>query len=115
MNKTIKIIDLLNKISNKETLPNEIEYRNVKYSKKKNLLTGCEYYAASNQQLLLEKLNNTNDLIAEIEIIEDEIDIQEIEKLSTGYSESGADTDIINFINNVIVQAMKQMDKKIKE
>lgn len=49
------------------------------------------------------------------ELIEDEIDIQNIEELVTGYSESGADTDIINFLNNEILPAVKQLDKEVKE
>ena len=48
------------------------------------------------------------------ELIEDEIEIEGIEKLVTGYSESGADTDIINYINDKIVPSIKQLNKEIK-
>lgn len=48
------------------------------------------------------------------ELIEDEIDIDKIEELLTGYSESGADTDIINYINDKIVPSIKQLNNKMK-
>lgn len=51
----------------------------------------------------------------EFKLIEDKVDIDSIEKLVTGYSESGADTDIINYINDKIVPRIKQLDKEIKE
>ena len=47
-------------------------------------------------------------------IEEDTIDIDSIEELVTGYSESGADTDIINYINDKIVPYIKQLNKEIK-
>ena len=47
---------------------------------------------------------------------EDEtIDIDNIEELLTEYSESGADTDIINYINDKIVPGIKQLNKRVKE
>lgn len=46
---------------------------------------------------------------------EDTIDIDSIEELVTGYSESGSDTDIINYINAKIVPGMKQLNKEIKK
>ena len=54
--------------------------------------------------------------IMEVELIEDEtIDIDNIEELLTEYSESGADTDIINYINDKIVPGIKQLNKRVKE
>lgn len=50
----------------------------------------------------------------DFELIEDAIEIEGIEKLVTGYSESGADTDIINYINDKIVPSIKQLNKEIK-
>lgn len=57
----------------------------------------------------IELINGTFELIEE-----DTIDIEGIEKLVTGYSESGADTDIINYINDKIVPCIKQLNKEIK-
>ncbi len=73
--KVIKIIDLLNKIANKEELPKKIKYHDVIY----NLNENNEYI--SNRSLSIFMMNiyevNLND---EVELLE-EIDIQEIKEL----------------------------------
>lgn len=59
-----------------------------------------------------------NELLVETTFIlknDDEINIKEIEKLETGYSESGAETDIIKFINEKVLTAVKQLDNRLKQ
>lgn len=60
------------------------------------------------------KLDMSDIMNYKFELIEDAIEIEGIEKLVTGYSESGADTDIINYINDKIVPSIKQLNKEIK-
>lgn len=81
--KTIKIIDLLNKIANREKVPEKIKYdtKEMKYNHNKQDYLG--YYSNGNGewlfQYLFDKCRNTEHFINDkVEVIEEE---KEIEKL----------------------------------
>ena len=86
----MKIIDLLNKIANGEELPKKIKYEGAIYQKDND--GNIDYYFAEdfNGTLLLDKLNDTNELNEEIEIIEG----KEIEKIVLN-----SDGDIVYYEN----------------
>lgn len=79
MNKTIKIIDLLNKIANKEEVPNKIEYCGIDYTWDK---IGYLHYAGfgEREKSFLEGIRTDVVLNDEVEILEDTTD--EIEELN---------------------------------
>lgn len=137
MSKIIKVIDLLNKIANGEELPEEIKYDNTiwQYSK-----TKTDYYQDTGSTILYffaelviynkTWLNDTVEIIEE----QEEIDIQSIKEFDRDkareeiftYTESNGgksnlycfslftESCIIPKINE-LVQAVKQLEKKIKE
>lgn len=125
MNKTIKLIELLNKIANGGEVPEKIEYRNVEYVKKRDGWNNMSYYESveSKYDLLLSKINSTTTLNEEVEIIEDEIDIQEIEEINhydiisalEGKTEENINNELEkhSLIINKLRQAVKQLDKQI--
>lgn len=71
--KTIKLIDLLNKLANGEEVPLKIKYRNNEYTRNRNGITVANkyYYSTDGYVNLLEKIHTTDCLIEEVEIIED--------------------------------------------
>ena len=118
----MKLIDLLNKIQNKENMPSEIIFDKGKF--KWNTLK--HFYARDDGSDLLElcTIYNTDDLLnMKVELIEDEIDIDSIEKLDdTCYIMYGMqDEEIETYHNktrttiNEILQAVKQIDKRVKK
>ena len=108
----MKIIDLLNRIANKENLPKRIKYKGIVYG-----LKGTLYINDDETDRLMDFLyadfRNLND---EIEIIEDEeIDIQEIEELSDDIDEIGW-FEVQEKINEIIRVVNKmQQENKMKE
>lgn len=80
MNKKIKIIDLLNKIANKEELPKKIEYKFETFYIKYDTFHDIYFYEAKDGTLLLKYIYNTNYLLDEVEILED--NTEEIEELA---------------------------------
>ena len=131
MSKTIKVIDLLNKIANGEEVPIEIEYRNKRYILNR---TCKQYYEKGKGSYLDNKLAFKNTIeyefygdflndevkIIEGQIIEEqeEIDIQQLIELEnykdTEYYDC-RDIQTNRGMINLLVQAVKQLDKKIKE
>ena len=118
----MKLIDLLNKIKNKENMPSEIIFDKGKF--KWNTLE--HFYERGDGSDLLElcTIYNTDDLLnMKVELIEDEIDIDSIEKLDdTCYIMYGMqDEEIETYHNktrttiNEILQAVKQIDKRVKK
>lgn len=113
MSKTIKIIDLLNKIANGEEVPIKINYHGDLYVWSKER----QFYELENKNFIYLSFE-TKELNDEVEIIEEqeEIDIQsikEMEKMIThGY---GSNETEIAYKVNELVQAVKQLDKNIKE
>ena len=109
MSKTIKIIDLLNKIANGEEVPEKIMYNDKTF--RLNQITG--WYQN------IDVIGNVEDwfiskyrLNDKVEIIEEqeEIDIQDIKELDFSASPL-AKTNLLN----ELVQAVKQLDLKVKE
>ena len=122
MNKTMKIIDLLNKIANGEEVPKKIKYNETEYNL--NEITG--WYQSINvigevNEWFISKyrLNDTVEIIEEVL----KLDIQEIEELSIirdirPYSEFDnrcLDRNFETIIKqqNKILEAVKQLDSQI--
>lgn len=122
MAKTIKVIDLFNKIANEEDVPKEINYKNSFYKweqyheKYWYYETGLAFYRGLyfNDNML----NDTVEIIQE----QQEIDIQSIEDLPQWVTrrdgevtqQEGKRLEMAEKINK-LVQAVKQLDKNIKD
>lgn len=112
----MKVIDLLKKIENGENIPKKIKVYQEVFEW--DILE--HYYKRSNRDDLLElcTIFNTGELLSmEVELIEDEIDIDSIEKLDkngTFINRKVNDQKIIDIQNkiNELVQAVKQLNKK---
>ena len=78
--KTIKIIDLLNKIANDEELPFTIKYYGKVYDLKND---GCfDYYVTDDRRLLLDELESTSQLKDIVEILDEEDEFEDIEEIT---------------------------------
>lgn len=114
MNKTIKVIELLNKIANGEEIPKKIKYMNFVFELN-NYKYGRHYYNEDVEliQLINHNFSNLND---EVEIIEEseEIDIQAIKELLTieDYEFDKTDGRLNRDKINELIRAVKQLDKK---
>ena len=117
MSKTIKVIDLLNKIANGEEVPEKIKYRNCIF--RETFGTGINPdYVNYDNTYLLEYVSNEADSLNEIvEIIEEQqdIDIQSIEEIEPAMNGNACVIDNKTWTLNQVIQAVKQLDKKIKE
>ena len=118
MSKTIKIIDLLNKIANGEDVPTEIKYKNsfYKWEQYHEKYWYYETALAFFRALYLSDniLNDTVEIIEE----QEEIDIQSIEKIEDIFieiSSCGEDVKYLARKYNEILKWAKQLDKKTKE
>ena len=134
MNKKIKIIELLKQMEIKENLPKQIKYKNKVFD------LSCSddgiYYYANENWSMMSWIDNFYQLYEYVEILEDEdeiledeekIDIQELEDVNLfDNGQNFNDMPIIiksyddNFTNinntiNKLIQAVKQLDKKIKK
>lgn len=101
--KTIKIIELLNKIANDEDVPQEIRYNGDKYSKKYDKIENCYYYDGLYNTLSNIIYLDSSGLNDEIEIIGD--DEKKIEKIGKGHYIDDEEVlekidEIIDYINN---------------
>lgn len=123
MAKTIKVIDLLNKIANGEEVPEKIKYEDNIYTYFKktedyiNYADEDEWYG---QTLLFAVMLNhkINEILdAKVEIIEkqQDIDIQEIEEIEAPMNGNAQIIDNRTYTINQLVQAVKQLDKNIKD
>lgn len=129
MSNTIKVIDLFNKIANGEEVPKKIRWRDKIW----DYWDRDQDYKSKQGRWFTSNLNDirTREFVTDIvEIIEkqEEIDIQSIEELDENFTYienhiSGlgiekvlnkAEIELVNKINK-LVQAVKQLDKKIKE
>ena len=119
----IKVIDLINKIDNKEELPQKVKFEKEIYEYDKKRKDYINKYDDWTSQTLLYRVMSTHFiselLECEVEIIEDEedIDIQRIE-IIRDYRTSEDDLYNDNFEDfrgtiNELVQAVKQLDKKV--
>ena len=125
--KTIKVIDLYNRVAIRKDIPKTIKYDGLIYNWDKNRYL---HYGTENsvEHSFLEGRSAEILLNDEVEIIEDEIDIQGIEELEltnvdnkvkykseTGeYAVRLIDIDMMCKINELI-KAQKQLDRKLKE
>ena len=106
MNKTIKVIDLLNKIANGEELPRRIKYKGFEYSYYSDI---CWYGRINHIGEFDDWFISKDRLNNEVEIIEEEpeIDIQSIQEVTSfGIKQNQ------NAINELI-KAVKQLDDQI--
>lgn len=109
----MKVIDLLKKIENGENIPQKIKVYQEVFEW--DILE--HYYKRSNGDDLLElcTIFNTGELLSmEVELIEDEIDIDSIGELKSVANNIDGTVCILNKINE-LVQAVKQLNKKVKE
>lgn len=91
--KTIKIIDLLNKIANGEKVPEKIKYNDRIYTRFQNLKGNrLYYYQVLNGVFLVEQISSVGELLNEVEIIEEDNNV--IGKILTTY-----DGEIIDYAN----------------
>ena len=116
MAKTIRVIDLLNKIANGEDVPEKIKYNGIEYNL--NEITGwyqsIDVIGNVNEWFISKyKLNDTVEIIEE----QQDIDIQEIvEPLEVeSYECDKTDIRINRETIKKLVQAVKQLDKNIKD
>ena len=128
MSKTIRVIDLLNKIANGEEAPKKIKFNEdifEYYPSEKEYKSWVDEDRFMGQTLLFAVMNEhyINEILNEtVEIIEDQevIDIQglaEIPGLIHALSSEGIGENIDILVNqcNYLVQAVKQLDKKMEE
>lgn len=109
----MKVIDLLKKIENGENIPQKIKVYQEVFEW--DILE--HYYKRSNGDDLLElcTIFNTGELLSmEVELIEDEIDIDSIGELKSVTNNIDGTVCIMNKINE-LVQAVKQINKEVKE
>ncbi len=109
----MKVIDLLKKIEKGENIPQKIKVYQEIFEW--DILE--HYYKRSNGDDLLElcTIFNTGELLSmEVELIEDKIDIDSIEKLESITNNIDGTVCIMVKINE-LVQAVKQLNKKVKE
>ena len=112
----IKVINLLNKIANKEELPQRIKYDDYEWKlgtaeNEKMDYSRYDYVELFNQYLECSLIESLND---EIELLEDEeIDIKKIEKMSENIDEIGW-LEMSDKINE-LVKAIKQLNNKISK
>ena len=109
----MKVIDLLKKIENGENIPQNIKVYQEVFEW--DILE--HYYRRSNGDDLLElcTIFNTGELLSmEVELIENEIDIDSIGELKSVTNNIDGTVCILNKINE-LVQAVKQINKEVKE
>ena len=125
MNKTIKVIDLLNKIANGEDVPKKIKWRDKIW----DYWEGDQDYKSKQGRWFTSNLNDirTKEFVNDtVEIIEEqeEIDIQKLDENIKYYNIIGHSENekmLFNMIQNTanrinkLVQAVKQLDKKMEE
>ena len=112
----MKVIDLLNKMANGEEVPEKIKVGNIIY-----IYESWEhFYYTDNEEredlLVRGKDYSSIDFLNwNVELIEDEIDIDGIEELTDESKGTAGEFNAIKNKINELVQAVKQLDKKIRE
>lgn len=128
MSKTIRVIDLLNKIANGEEVPYKVKYNGIIFTYNSSNKQGLKYVDLNKENEVFYRYLTgvVNKLTDEVEIIEEqeEIDIQKLDENIKyyniiGYSENekmlfNMIQDTANRINK-LVQAVKQLKKELKE
>lgn len=115
----IKIIDLLNKIANKEEVPKKIKYDNAIYERHRSSNNGMYFYhtVSGMSRLLLEQITATSDLLEEVEIIEEDKKIKKIEPVRGSDLTDLTSKDVV-LKNNALIKLCKtlnNMNNKINE
>ena len=100
--KTIKIIELLNKIANGKNVPQKVRYNGDNYSREYDKFENCYYYDGLYNTLSNIIHLDSSGLNDEIEIIED---TDKIEKIGKGHYIDDEEVlekidEIIDYINN---------------
>lgn len=120
MSKTIRVIDLLNKIANGEDVPEKIKDEDNIYI----IQASRDYFCKDINRYFFEEIIATNSIdyvmnyTAEIIEEQEEIDIQNIEDIKDVFIENstcGEDVKYLARKYNEILKWAKQLDKKIKE
>lgn len=115
----MKVIDLLNKIAHGEEVPEKIKVGNIIY-----IYENWEHFYYTDNEaredlLVRGKDYSTNDFLNwNVELIEDEIDIDNIEEIKWKESDKehlGYGVLVANDKINELVQAVKQIDKRVKK
>ena len=109
----MKVFDLIIKQYNNEDMPKHIKINRLNYIYNNNRKT---YESEYGEFMSFDFTNNV--LNMQVELIENEIDIDNIEELDTyetveTYDWQDVDTNRMTI--NELVQAVKQLDKKIRE
>ena len=108
MSKAIKVIDLLNKIANGEEVPKKIKFRDDIYEFD---IVVKHYNCVNSKEPLLWQYNGLI-LNQEVETIEDEpeIEISKLQELKGVNPREDVNQEYIN----LLIKAVKQLDKRIK-
>ena len=110
--KTIKVIDLLNKIANDEEVPNKIIYNGSCYYNVGNKEQAYYENDEVDDNLFLYAIYNEKHLNDEVEIIEDVEEDKKIEKLNISYL--SLDDSVLSQINTIHCNTVT-MEEKINE
>lgn len=113
----MRVIDLFIKIANGEEVPKKIKYKAKEYYREYAPDEQIYYYIDEYDKNLISEINYSCDLNNEVEIIQD-IDIQGIEDIKYIFIENSSCGEDVKYLArkyNELVQAVKQLDNKIKE
>lgn len=122
MNKTIKIIDLLNKNANGEEVPEKIKYRNCIFNKTFGAGINPNYVNYDNTYLLEYVSNEADSLNELVEILED--NTEEIEETNLCYVTCESDFKNMNIVkllneffekNDLIVNELARAVNQIRK
>ena len=122
--KTMKIIDLLNKIANGEDVPKIIQYNDYKFLCEFDKVHDIFYYKNEEGDLLLSMIACTQQLNDTVEIIEEDKQIGKLivddtwvgyidEDRTTKYSSRCVDVTLAKKINELI-DKLNELSKKVK-
>ena len=114
----MKVIDLINMINNKEDLPEKMIINKIEFHS--NVFKTMIYEEDCNTNIWMAIQLNHIDLddyvkIMEVELIEDEIDIDNIKELEEITEQYVAPIRVNRNKINELVQAVKQIDKRVKK
>lgn len=122
MSKTIRVIDLLNKIANGEEVPYKVKYNGIIFTYNSSNKQGLKYVDLNKENEVFYRYLTgvVNKLTDEVEIIEEqeEIDIQSIEEIKDVFIENSSCGEDVKYLArkyNEILKWAKQLEKKIKE
>ena len=119
MSKTIRVIDLLNKIANGEEVPYKVKYNGIIFTYNSSNKQGLKYVDLNKENEVFYRYLTgvVNKLTDEVEIIEEQekIDIQSIEDIKDVFIENSSCGEDVKYLArkyNEILKWAKQLDKK---